>query len=134
MTDRLSHHSMSHAKELAEKQWAAEVEKSMSKKRSIASDDLALIEGPLVPDVQVIEVSDITVKDSVCGIDQWPTNLVEQMPLIMQRQLDSTGLTLMLEGENRYLAAGRGGAKDGDLLCDCPCIFFSHWPVKIELV
>ena len=73
MTDRLSHHSMSHAKELAEKQWAAEVEKSMSKKRSIASDDLALIEGPLVPDAQVIEVSDITVKDSVCGIDQWPT-------------------------------------------------------------
>ncbi len=116
---------MSHGKLLAEQQWTAEVEKSVTKKRGIQTEDLAVIEGPAAPEVQILEVTDITVKDG-CGLDSWTTNLIEQMPLIMQRQLDSTGLTLMVEGENRYLAAGRSGAKDGDVLCDCPCIFFSH--------
>lgn len=63
------------------------------------------------------------------GLDKAFSSLEHHLVPLIQTQLDQRNLRLEMSvaagSESRVLAT-RSGLKDGDLICHCPCAFFSH--------
>ena len=55
-----------------------------------------------------------------------PGSLEAQMPTLIQSILDEKGLRLEMSGSDSRVLVTGSGLKDGDVICHCPCAFFSN--------